>query len=340
MNTLYRSGLLLSVASCCLLADPSIELTPEIESFVPGYRINVKAKIADESGISVARTYFKSGDVVNFVFLPMECEDGFCQATIPALSRDTKILNYAVLVKNGENEVYKTQTFTAEARDDDLLDFDYQSKDKSGKIEAKTENADAPNDLNTYSDNVTITTVEESQKLGTMATTLKSASVAGGATTAAIVGGVAVVGGGVALVANNKSDKHDSHQSSHQPQQPQTTPTIDITGVEWRMVRQWASYSANSHRLFSSVGNSINQMCMRGQDFTHDAHTATGVVTWSPTNHCSSISGVSYPTPKDQFLTAAKIGNHCVVNTYTDHLIDGTCQAPVGPDTMTFRMTR
>ena len=226
-------------ASMALATDAKIELDPIVKDFIPSYRIDIKANIEDKKGVDLARVYFKSSDVENFSFVKMECKKEVCSATLPAPAKTVKSIDYLVLVKNRANEVYKTQIFSAKAKDSKEGIPPYQKAVDDSKLLVKTELKEAPKALKGFSDNVVLDAVESGAKYGVVAglynsstsgavgaTTTVSATSTGTvvateasllSSTAMIVGGVAVAGGAVAVASNSGSDdRHSSYDYSHE----------------------------------------------------------------------------------------------------------------------------
>lgn len=310
MKKYQKVGIVLSLVTCSLLADPSIKVDPAIENFVPQNRIVLKAKVEDKSGVDVVRAYFKAGDVSTFAFVPMSCKKEICLATLPAPSKDTKTLDYAILVKNGENKVFKSQTFTATAtKKGDKLP-EYQSADKTNTLHVKTELANAPKAITGFSDNLTVDVVESAAKFGVVAgmysasqagTTIAGASAASGATAAgtvvattagistmAVVGGVVAVAGGAAA-AGGGGGGGSSSSSSTTPTTPSTpstptTPTCsNITGV-------WSGTASTCYYLtvkIAQIGCSVSGT----ENCDGEAHGVSGTVNGN-TITFGTLSGV------------------------------------------------
>lgn len=221
-KTLNTIGLL-SIIGSSLIADIDIEFDPIIAEVAPGKRILVTATIEDKAGLNVVRTYFKATDAVNYSFVPMGCEETVCTSILPALSQETKGMDYLVLVKNGENKVYKTQTFNATTLAVSKEIPEYQNVVTEGTIQVKTELPKAPKMVEGFSDNITIDTVDSTLRFGAVAGvtsggsaaaaasatgTTSAGTIAAGAagisTTVAVAGAVAVAGG-AAVVGNSGS---------------------------------------------------------------------------------------------------------------------------------------
>ncbi|MBN2895849.1 MAG: hypothetical protein JXK05_08190 [Campylobacterales bacterium] len=155
-------------AAGILSAAPEIELDPVIENFVPENRIILKANIQDEKAPQLTRTYFKSSDVSDYVFVPMKCESSQCHSVLPATSKDTLSIDYLILVVDANKKVYKTQTFTAQASQENNLPS-YQSADKSGTIDVKTELSKAPKAITGFTDSYVVDTIESAARFGVVA---------------------------------------------------------------------------------------------------------------------------------------------------------------------------
>ncbi len=254
MKNILKSTLALSLVASTLLASTSIELDPIIEEIVPGKRIVVNATITDEAGVNVARTYFKAADGANYSFVPMSCEASACSATLPAVSNATKSIDYLVLVKNANNEVYKTQTFNALSLPLDASMPSYQTEPTDSVIKVKTELAQAPEMVEGFSDNIALDSVQDIARLGVVAgitagtTTSTAVSAgtiaatgAGVSTTAIVVGGVVAVAAGGAAVASSSSSSSTpavSSSSSDSSKESTTSPESNNCGY-------WSGYSKN-----------------------------------------------------------------------------------------------
>ena len=259
MKKLTTLSIGLSLVASTLLATPNIELNPVIEEIVSGKRIVINATIEDDVGFDVARTYFKSVDGANYSFVPMNCEETACSATLPATSQATKSIDYLVLVKNKENVVYKTQTFSAVTLEEGSSTPSYQMDPTDEAIQVKTELTKAPEMVEGFSDNVAMDTVDSTLRFGAVAgiTSVGSSAATGGAaaatsatgataggtvaatsaatiSTAAIVGGtVAVVAGGAAVAVNNAADDSSSNDGHEEVvTQPEPTPEPVVTQPE------------------------------------------------------------------------------------------------------------
>lgn len=198
-----------------------------------GKRITIYAEVEDTQGVDLVRVYFKAADGAHYNFIPMapgeKIEKGMFEkfkqlgsdfngtaytATLPAPANGAKSIEYLLLVKNSENKVVKTQTYTVPVKDSD----DQQVQE--APIKVYTEMAEAPTELTGFADNITFDIVESAGKFGVVAglySTLTTggegavssgtiaastggftttAAVVAGAAAVAVVGGAAVAGGG------------------------------------------------------------------------------------------------------------------------------------------------
>jgi hypothetical protein len=261
-------NLSLSLVACLSIADaaPQITLDPVIESYVPQNRIMMNAKIDSASPIQVARTYFKSSDVGDYVFVPMACNSALtsCKAVLPAPSKETASIDYLVLVVDADKKVYKTQTFTALAKDDNTLPA-YQSASKEGALQVNTGLAKAPQSVVGFTDSMTIDTIESAARFGVVAGIYNSsksgaaaaasgatsggtvaasaATIAGLSSTTLLIGGVVAAGAGVAVAAGGGGGGGSSHHTDDHTDTPTATPE-EIVGTWYLDLR--------------CIGNSVN----------------------------------------------------------------------------------
>ena len=85
------------------------------EKYIPGFRINLDAKITDKAGLLVERCYFKTKNDKNFAFVNMVNKGGSdYQATLPAPFVNSEAVNYLFVVVNKRKEVTRTQMYTIE----------------------------------------------------------------------------------------------------------------------------------------------------------------------------------------------------------------------------------
>jgi hypothetical protein len=270
----------LSLAASSVLADVNtkIELDPVIEDFVAGKRIQVNASIEDKARVDVARTYFKSADASNFSFVNMSCNNGVCSGTLPAPSSAMKSMDYLVLVKNGENKVYKTQTFSASSLPAGAETPKYQSAPSQGAVQVKTELPEAPKTVEGFDDNIKMDVAEASSRYGAVAgvgfysqSTILAASsatgttsagtvaatsagtIAGFSTTTLAVGTAVVVGAAAAGGSSSVTDIVEQNDDSTDTP-PVTNP--DLTGT-WTTVYTRASDGAESVYLHTLTGTTL-----------------------------------------------------------------------------------
>ncbi len=81
-------------------------------SYVPGFRIKLKAQIEDSKGIKVARCYFKTKNEKNFSFVDMKRVNGNeYQAILPAPWINSHEVDYVFLVVTNDKKVVRSQLF-------------------------------------------------------------------------------------------------------------------------------------------------------------------------------------------------------------------------------------
>jgi len=190
-------ALILLFGSSNLMADISVEHT-QLDYIVAGHRIALKAKVkTDDSPIDIVRTYFKSSDGKNFVFVDMKCEKEECSSILPATKKETKAINYIFLIKDENGKVVKTQTFTVKQKEADVPDWQKISNDN--KIMVKTELKTPPDSLDGFDDdNMVIDAVAMATKYGVSVGISGSGGSGAGATgtTVAKMGATGVTNGG------------------------------------------------------------------------------------------------------------------------------------------------
>ncbi len=279
MKKTIKSIRSLSVITSSLIAgDISVELNPVMEEFVSGKRIIVNAIIEDEVKLDVVRTYFKSADAQYYSFVAMDCDLGSCTGTLPAPSATTSAIDYLVLVKNSEDKVYKTQTFTAESLPSGSEIPKYQVDPASDIIQVKTELAKAPKVVTGFTDNIALDTVESTVKYGAVvglssggSTGASGAAVATGtssagtvaassalamsttaivATSVAVVGGAAAASGGGSSGGSLSSSSHsDDHSDDSYSDETCPAGTVDLRGT-------WTYSDSHENCQNSSSGTS------------------------------------------------------------------------------------
>jgi|GEM_PF-4126352 len=87
-------------------------------SYVPGFRIELDADVRDESGVEVARCYFRSGKGKNFAFVDMaHISENTYRAQLPAPWINSGVVEYVFVVVNEEKGVTRTELYTMEEED-------------------------------------------------------------------------------------------------------------------------------------------------------------------------------------------------------------------------------
>ncbi|MCJ7682226.1 MAG: hypothetical protein MUP70_15985, partial [Candidatus Aminicenantes bacterium] len=90
-----------------------ISHTP-VPYYVPGSRIQIKALVSDETGIMLARCYFRAKDADEFVFVDMPLIVGNeYVGIIPAPAAAAGAVEYIILAVNQNGLVVRSQMFQA-----------------------------------------------------------------------------------------------------------------------------------------------------------------------------------------------------------------------------------
>ena len=164
-----------------------------IDRAVAGQRIDVSARVTDPAGVDTVRTYFRAKDGTHYSFIAMQAASGNdYQGTLPAPANGAEWIDYLILVKNGADQVVKSQTFRMQVRDSE------QATTYSEPVRVHTELARAPETVTGFSDNIVVDVVESAVKFGVVAGIVDAA---GAGTAAGAAGGGAVSAGTVAASA-------------------------------------------------------------------------------------------------------------------------------------------
>ena len=180
---------------------------------VPGNRITITGTINDPAGIKIARCYFKASGEADYVFVPMQKQEGtltIYSATMPALSNNTKSIQYLLLAVNNSGQVAKTAEFVIPVTESLVVPGWQSSAIGRAAIRVSTELAKAPETVSGFTDDVTVDAVESTARFMVASevgvasglavsagSAAASAGTAGTAVSAAAVG-TAVVAGSVA----------------------------------------------------------------------------------------------------------------------------------------------
>jgi hypothetical protein len=134
-----------------------------VQTFVPGFRINVKAVVDGEHSVESVRCYFRAAGDTNFMFVEMPRTTANTYVTVlPAPSPTTVAIQYVLLAVNSRNVVVRSQMFAIE-RAQGSMPTEWQSTDRTGQLAVKTELAQAPATVNGFADSV-MTDVEEATR--------------------------------------------------------------------------------------------------------------------------------------------------------------------------------
>lgn len=258
MNGFARFLVLVAMAMFVLPLGPGISLADKapaikmkhkpIKYYVPEKRIRLEAKVKSEDKVDIVRCYFKGETHADYVFVPMApLKEGLYSAILPAPSVDSEVITYLFLVVTDKNDVFRTQEYNIEKRDEDKTPA-WQAIESEGNIHVSTELAEAPSMVAGFTDSIVVDVVESAARFGFVTYGIYTASqigAAGGTTgsaatatgagvvtatagmsTAAIVGigvGTAAVLGGAAAVGVASSNSGDEDE----------VPINASAGVRW-----------------------------------------------------------------------------------------------------------
>lgn len=296
---------LLITTPLALLAESAIKHEAP-KYFVTGERIALDANIESDNGITVARTYFKANDAINYNFVAMQCAKEMCKAVLPKPSHTTEGIEYLFLYVDNDKKVFKSKPYHVIA-DNKQEKPAYQNVNTSEKLHVSTELTNRPEAIEGFTDNILYDTVESTARFGIVAglyTQISASSGAGatvataGSTTATsggisgstllwTAGGVALVGGGVAVAAGGGDSGGGGSSSKADP----------IVRLTWQ--------SDNDLDLI------VEDPC--GNRIWHDAPSATCQgYTGALTKDSNSISAENNPEEIVQYQDGAPSGTYGV----------------------------
>lgn len=211
-----------ALVSAQVQADVDIEHKP-VKKAKSGRRIPLSANVEDKThGVDLVRTYFKEQQETRYYFVPMALKDGKFAGILPAPAFGTTFVDYLLLVKNGANEVVKSQNFTINVDDDEAaaarlqqepprdirIDLDQFEEVKEAleeepdtepnpdsRVRVNTELSDLPTSIPGFDDFIIMSRVPEAAALGVGAATTTVAASTGGLSAATIGLGALAVGG-------------------------------------------------------------------------------------------------------------------------------------------------
>ena len=172
-----------------------IKHSPE-KSTRAGERLDVKASIDDKSGVDVARVYFKGENEADYNFVEMSGSGKSYTGTLPAPDNRINLIEYVILVKNGQDQVYKSQVFQVKVKNSNA-----KSVVGNDQIQVYTELAQAPQSVPGFTDNIVLDIIDSAAKYGVVAglTSSSSAGVGASAVSASSAGTVAASTAGFGL---------------------------------------------------------------------------------------------------------------------------------------------
>ncbi len=293
---------LLLLPMVCLLNVPLVAFAAEgsvdtkivhkpAKAFVSGQRIALEAEVKDPTGADVVRVYFKSVQATDYHFVAMANVGGNDYAgTLPAPAKGAGSIDYLILVKNGANQVVKSQTFRV-----DVKDSEGEAVVADDKVQVYTELAEAPQEIVGFSDNIVVDVVESAVKFGYVAGLYQgmevSSAVGAGAgatnagtvaastfaiSTATMIGaGLVAAGVGVAAAGGGGGGGSSSSSSTTTSNPTTSVTTVDIVGA-WNYsvtspscpgfqengVATW-TYSTGGYGLSYTTANSFDAVACR-----------------------------------------------------------------------------
>jgi len=203
------------------------------KSYIPGFRINLEAKIEDPEGVLLARCYFRSRKNPAFVFVDLAAAEKIWKTTLPAPWLGSEEVEYLFVVVNRSKKVFRSESFriqekktpqlkkwkevgeVREVRLDRLQEFaelyvllrnelqsawrnklpDWQESISDAALDVSTEQGAATAELGGFWDTVVVHEVPAHLAFGQLVEGLYPASqVAGGAAATAATTGATAVG--------------------------------------------------------------------------------------------------------------------------------------------------
>ena len=156
-----------------------------VEEVTAGARIGLEAVVIDDSGVEVVRVYFRAAEAADYNFVSLSSTDNETfTGTLPAPENHSGSFHYLILVKNGNNQVVKTETFTVAVKNNDNAEA---AAAENEPITVYTELQQVPAGIPGFNDNLVVDAIESSAKLGVVAGLYSSS--AGTSTSGAVAAG-------------------------------------------------------------------------------------------------------------------------------------------------------
>lgn len=161
-----------------------------VDTFIPGFRMQVKALVSDETGVMLVRCYFRAAGEAEYMFVDMPLVIGNeYSGTLPAPLESTEALEYILLAVNNDGVVVRTQLFSArraEGREKPV----WQQVDSGGEISINTELSRVPESIPGFDDNIVVNVMESAFRFGYVVEGIyKVSQMVGAAPVGAISGG-------------------------------------------------------------------------------------------------------------------------------------------------------
>lgn len=268
-----------------------------VKTITAGRRTVLEVKVQDKAGVDLVRIYFKvrEGAEYNFVVLLSMGDDSY-STILPAPANNAGTIQYLILAKNGDGQVFKSQIYRARVEDDESAD---EAIGDNEKIQVYSELNQAPETITGFSDNLGIDIVESSARFGITAMLYKSSGSASGGSSATTVsatsGGIStttVVAGGAALaaiaagVALSSSSGEDDGGSNGNTEE---TTTRAVCSFEGGWTGSWAETSCDTYDYSGSWTGAVNSNCYFSAQVSDGSGFMSGQI--NPATGIGSLNG-------------------------------------------------
>jgi len=136
-----------------------------IESVNSGRRLFLSVTVTDPKKIDSVRVYFRAqaSSEYNFITLRNDVRAKYV-GQLPAAAPDCKVINYLILVKNGENQLVKSQIYSVGVADSNI-----SISHPPSRVHIYTELTDTSKKIPGFSDNFSLKIVEHELRYGSVA---------------------------------------------------------------------------------------------------------------------------------------------------------------------------
>lgn len=288
----------------------------------------------DDSGIDLVRIYFRTVGTTPYFFVPMVNISGDeFSGVLPAPLAMSRGMEYLFLVKNKNNQIFRTQTFRVKIKKSDTPT---QPDTNQQPVEVSTETAVAPDSVEGFDAVLSIKTTAPAKKYGTLAGLYNSVStgtlskelIYGGLITAVeessstktiIIGGVAaaaLIGGGTALAlaaGGSDSDSINDPSITATPSTPVTNITPSETGKgTWTLTFEYSPCFSSANQQTVTCSNGL-VTAVRPDSITVPVPSQTALlVTCNPTPYLGMT---------EVFQTGSTCDAETACNNYSDRTL-------------------